>query len=67
MAGDTIYEMGTDGKRYVIQRLELMACDTIYRFGNRWQEIRYTEIGADGRLFNIRDEINGRRYDIQRW
>jgi len=47
--------MGTDGRRYDIQRRKLKACDTIYRDGNNYR--RYdTEKGTDGR-----------RYDIQRW
>jgi len=48
--------MGTDGRRYDIQRWELMTGDTIYRYGNSWQEIRYTEM-----------ETDGRRYDTQNW
>jgi len=44
MAGEAIYKW------------ELIARDTIYRDGNKWQAIQYTEMGGDGR-----------GYDIQKW
>jgi len=39
--------MGADGRRYNIQRWKMMANDTIYRDGNTWQAIGYTEMGTD--------------------
>jgi len=32
-----------------------MAGDTIYRDGNWWQAIRYTEMGSDGRRYDLND------------
>jgi len=53
--GDTILELGMDGKRYDTLSWELITGDTIIRGGKKWMAIRCTEMRIDYRRYDIKD------------